>query len=276
MTTKDINDLWLQYKNIDISIEDKQKLENQLVLHYYTLVQRIAKTVAAKIDYKRIPEELISYGVEGLYTSIRRFDLSRHTKFEGYARIRVRGAIIDGLRQEDIVPRSVRINHNCYERTKAQLESIKLEKVLDDEIFEKMEIKDFVKYHNKYKPSNYSSLNGLDAFAEKNDCRTDFNENLIDDTHSKPDSILMRKEFLNKLIGTNFSKLEQKILYYYYWENLSLGVISKLEHMSESRISQIHKILLKRLKDKIERNPNYFDKEIIPFINNLKNKDSIF
>ena len=80
---------------------------------------------------------------------------------------------------------------------------------------------------------------------------------------------VLKKEFFNKIASKNFSKIEQKIIYFYYYEGLTMEMIAKNLDMSESRISQIHKILLNRLKNKIFRNPEYF-KEIINRFSNKK------
>lgn len=276
MTTPDIRNLWMRYKSAEISGEKKEELEQRLVLYYYDLVKNIAEQLAHQLNYKAHADEMIGYGVEGLYTAIRKFDLSKNTKFEGYARLRIKGAMIDGLRIEDIIPRTVRINHSKYEKIRQEIETETSEKATEDQVFEKMGIIDHTKNIKKYIPKSFNSLEGTNANIGEDDFKEDFNENLLDNIHAKPGSKLIRKEFIGKLIGKNFSKLEQRILYYYYWENISLDDMSKREKISKSRISQIHKEILNKIRDKIRRNPKYFDKDIIPFLNNLNDKEVLF
>ncbi|HUS49850.1 MAG TPA: sigma factor-like helix-turn-helix DNA-binding protein, partial [Candidatus Paceibacterota bacterium] len=72
--------------------------------------------------------------------------------------------------------------------------------------------------------------------------------------------------FFNKLVGKGFTLLERKIIYLYYYENLTMGLIGEIVNMSESRVSQLHGDLLLKLKDKISKNPNYFSNDIYEFI----------
>ena len=115
-----------------------------------------------------------------------------------------------------------------------------------------------------------SNNNEQESF--KQDTLTD----LTDKKSTSPDSKLLRKEFLNKLISKNFSRLEQKIIYYYYYENLTMGEIGEKVGTSESRISQIHMDILIRLKDKIERNPIFFGKDIKKHIIKCNDHEPLF
>ena len=124
--TINIDDIWKKYKS-----GKYPKLKNDIIEYYYDLVDRIAKKVAAKMNYRVSAEELGSHGVDGLYRAIEAYDLSRGIKFETYAYARIHGSMIDGLRTDDWVPRSVRIRHNILEKAK-ELARIKLGREPDD------------------------------------------------------------------------------------------------------------------------------------------------
>jgi len=272
--------LWVKYKNSQDESE-KKKIKQELVKLYYPLVNRIAYKLAPKLNWKVSVDELTSFGIDGLYIAIDKFDLERKIKFESYAPIRIYGSMIDCLRKEDRVPRTVRINSNKYEEIKNKLESKKGNKALDNEILKIMGIteKEYLKNMKKYNPVSFSSIDNINVsnINGENDClHNDQNSNLIDTAAKTPDSTLIRKEFFNKLLGKNFSKLERKIIYMYYYENLTMDKISKQLKMSESRVSQLHTSLIEKLKDKINRNPNYFSDDIYNIMNNSDDSEILF
>ena len=106
MTQKDdvsIENLWIKFKrNGDL------QLRNQLIVHYSDLVNRVVNRIAIKyMDHMDI-DDLIGYGIFGLIDAVEKFDLDRGIKFETYASFRIRGEIIDRIRQQDWIPRSLR------------------------------------------------------------------------------------------------------------------------------------------------------------------------
>ncbi len=272
-------ELWIKYQEEE-NLTRKKKLENQLVEIYYPLVRKISYGLAERIGWRMSPDELSSLGVDGLYIAIRKFDLDREATFPTYASRRIHGSMIDGIRREDIIPRSVRINNTKIERMRVLLESEKGRKVSDYEILEELGIdsNEYNKNRKKFHPISFSSID-VPSIAGDNsieDYKQDFNSSLVDNHSSAPDSKIVRKEFFNKLIGKNFTKIEQKIVYYYYYQNLTMDRISVKLKLSESRVSQIHKDILPRLQDKIERNPKYFGEDIKKIIKNCNDKDSFF
>ena len=271
--------LWSKYKS-EKREEIKKKLKTQLVEKYYSLVKTISYKVAERLNWNVTPEELTSFGIDGLYVAIDRFDLTRGIKFESYASTRIRGSMIDNLRKEDVIPRSVRINNNQFEKVKNELESKQGERVREEEIIDEMGVdKDkYIKNVKNYTPAIFSSVDGLMSNNQNTNeyLKKDQNINLIDNNTQSPDSGLKRKEFFNKLLSKNFSKMERKIIYLYYYENLTMERVAEDLELSESRVSQIHKELLKRLKDKIKRNPKYFSDDVYSFVREGNDKDSLF
>jgi len=252
-------ELWEKFQNED-NEEEKDRIRQQLVEIYYPLVQKISYKVAERIKWKLQPEELSSFGVDGLYKAINRFSIHEGVDFPGYAYRRIGGSMIDGIRKEDIIPRSVRINNNLIEKIRDEIETETCNKASDYEIVKKLGIKqsDFTKNVKKYKPLSFVSIEGTSICNPQDDFQQDLLIGLKDKKFNTPDKNILKKEFLNKLISKNFSPLEQKIIYYYYYRSFSMGDIAKKLNMSESRISQIHTEILPRLKDKIKRNPNFF------------------
>ena len=272
-------ELWKNYQEEKI-IRKKDKYRQKLVEAYYPLVQKISYRVAQNLQWNLQPEELASFGLDGLYIAIDKFSLDRGVDFPTYANRRISGSMLDNVRKNDFVPRSVRLNYNLIEKTRQEMETTEGRRVTEYEIIERLGInqREYLMNTKKYSPLNVVSLEGSDITNEsksedfKQDCIAD----LVDRSSSTPDSNLIRKEFINKLISKNFSPFEQKIIYYYYYENLTMGEIGRKINTSESRISQIHMDIIKRLKNKIERNPEFFGDNIEEMIKDCNNNDPLF
>jgi RNA polymerase sigma factor FliA len=113
----ELRELWRRYKT-----EGDARVRERLVVAYSPLVKYVAGRTAAGLPPHVEEADLISYGLVGLISAIERFDLSRDIKFETYAIMRIKGAIIDELRSLDWVPRSVRARAREVERANAKLE----------------------------------------------------------------------------------------------------------------------------------------------------------
>jgi len=269
-------ELWEKFQKENNKIK-KDKLRNQLIEIYYPLVQKISYKVAMNLAWHVQPEELSSFGVDGLYSAIERFSLDAGVDFPTFAGRRIGGSMIDGVRKDDIIPRSVRMNNNLFEKTREKMETMHGRKVTEFEIIERLGIsqEEYLKDIKKYKPTGFVSLDGTDLCNNQKDYKKDSVASMVDKKSISPDNKLLRKEFLNKLISKNFSKIEQKIIYYYYYDNLTMEEISEKLNISESRISQLHSNIIPRLKDKIERNPLFFENKEIHAVKN-KNMDPLY
>ena len=271
--------LWKQFKK-EKDENKKIELRKQLIIIYYPLVKKIAYSLAKKIQWRVTPEENCSSGIEGLISAINNFDTRIGCSFPNFANLRVRGSMIDDLRRLDQTSRSTRKNFAFLEKIRHQLESEQGKKVTEEEIIKKagLNLRDFRRNLKKYHPISFSSIEGSNICdpSKQEDFQQDSNNNLIDTKTTAPDSKIVRTEFLSKILSRNFSIIEQKIIYMYYYENLTMDNISVLLNMSESRISQIHRDVLIKLKDKIKRNPTYFDKVINKYISNCKDTGPLF
>jgi|3_EtaG_2_1085321.scaffolds.fasta_scaffold00221_13 RNA polymerase sigma factor for flagellar operon FliA len=274
MKVENIFDVW------DVYLKDRDdKSKNKLVEHYFTFVNKIATTLSRKLNGHVSQPELASHGVDGLYKAIENFDVTRGNKFETYAYIRIRGAMLDGLRKEDWVPRSVRIRENSIQKEQDKLQNASGEKASRSDALKELGINelDYNKHPEKFRARSIFSIESCsNPDIDNNDNKKDFNEYLESHKNSSPDSRIVRMEFLNKLIGRRFTKLEKNIVYLYYYEELTMKEIAKQLKISESRISQIHQSVLKRLKTRIKINPNYFSDNILDIIEKCKNSNPLF
>jgi RNA polymerase sigma factor FliA len=257
--------LWKKFQN-EKNKTKKEKYKKELVEIYYPLVQKLSYKMASKIQFKLSPEELASSGVDGLYNAIDKFQLDRGVNFKSFSTIRIIGSMIDIMRKNDFIPRSVRINKSLIEKTKQKMETENCEKVTEYEVIEKLGISQekYLKNIKKYNPLSFISIDGTNIcnHDKQENFKQEFSNDFADKKISSPDSDILKKEFINKLISKNFSRLEQKIIYYYYYCNFTMGEIGDKLNTSESRISQLHSDILIRLKNKIKRNPSFFEKYV--------------
>ena len=154
-------DLWKKFQKEKIKGK-KDKYRTELVELYYPLVQKISYKVAQNLQWNLQPEELASFGVDGLYIAIERFSLDRGVDFPTYANRRIGGSMIDNVRKNDFVPRSVRLNYNLIEKTRQEMESTEGRKVTDYEIIEQLGIdqKEFLINTKKYSHLSFASIVG--------------------------------------------------------------------------------------------------------------------
>ena len=110
------------------------KLRDQLIMDYAPLIRFVAQRIAARLPSNIDIDDLISAGVIGLMDAIEKYDPSRDNKFKTYAEFRIRGAILDELRSQDWVPRSVRDKAKKIERAYAELEQKFGRAVTDQEV----------------------------------------------------------------------------------------------------------------------------------------------
>jgi len=172
-------DLWNKFQN-EKNLIKKSKLRNKLIEIYYPLVQKISYRVSKNLYWNVQPDELASLGVDGLYSAIERFSLTAGVDFPVFANRRISGSMIDGVRRDDIIPRSVRTNNNIFEKTMLEMETEQGKKVTEFEVIEKLGISqsDYLKNIKKYRPVGFISLDGTDICSDskQEDYKKDFTE----------------------------------------------------------------------------------------------------
>ncbi|MBR1728317.1 MAG: sigma-70 family RNA polymerase sigma factor, partial [Selenomonadaceae bacterium] len=131
----DINAVWQKYR-----LKKDIETRNKLAEYYLPLVKIVAGRIAISLPPHIDREDLISSGFFGLIDAIERFEIKRNIKFETYASVRVRGAMIDYLRSKDWIPVTMRQKIRRYEQTVCRLESELGRSATDDEIAEALGI----------------------------------------------------------------------------------------------------------------------------------------
>jgi RNA polymerase sigma factor for flagellar operon FliA len=210
---------------------------DHLIVHYSPLVKFVAGRVGAGLPSSVDPGDLVSSGIFGLIDAIERYDPERGVKFETFAVPRIRGAIYDGLRQLDWVPRSVRSRARDVERGISELEHKLGRSPSDDELAEHLRITatELAKWLSSIASTTIGPLDrAIAAGAEPSHPDTP--------GEGSPSAVVEHQE-LSRIVRDEIRKLperEKLVLSLYYDEGLTLAEIGSVLGVTESRISQIH------------------------------------
>ena len=238
--------LWTSYRN-----GKDQAIRDYFVRQYAPLVKYVAGKVAVRMPGSVEFDDLVGYGVFGLFDAIDKFDPSKHVKFKTYAVTRIRGAIFDELRSNDWVPRSVRQKAREVEDTVRELEATLGRSAADAEIAREMNLtlKEFQDLLLKISSTAVMSLNDLRYNSEESD-RISIAESVESPSSLNPDSIAERDEIKRVMLEAlqELPAKEQRVLALYYYEDLTLREIGEVLQVTESRVSQLHTKAIIRLR----------------------------
>lgn len=240
-------ELWKQYSDTkDPAIREK------IILEYSHLVKFIAGRLSIYFGTNVEYDDLVGFGIFGLIDAIDKYDVNKGVKFETYASLRIRGSIIDSIREMDWVPRSLRQKNKELEKVYNEIENELGHSATDQEVADKLGISlnEFYKLLNDV---NVSSMLSLEEFLEQNyEIGVDIPNNNRDD---RPETYIELME-LKDILGDAIEKLPEKektVISLYYFEELTLKEISMIMKVSESRISQLHTKAILRLRGKLSR-----------------------
>lgn len=148
--------LWEDYARLKTS-----DLREKLILEYAPLVKVVAGRLSMYLGYNVEYEDLVSYGVFGLIDAIDKFDTSKEVKFETYASLRIRGAILDQIRKMDWIPRTIRQRQKQLDTAMKELERRNGKPATDAEIAAYMGISEdeLLDWQTQVKADNMISLN---------------------------------------------------------------------------------------------------------------------
>lgn len=225
---------------------------NALIIEYYPLVRSIAHHVVQRLPQCVDVEELVSAGVMGLIEAIDRFDPSRSVPFVTYARIRIRGSIVDSLRKVDWVPRSVRRNHNSIERVRSMLSQELNRAPLDSEIARKMEMS-LDDFQSLAGSSRIHNLRSLDAPVGNDEHSSPLIDRVASDEDPMADWQEQERRSVVYNAVMNLPVKERTAVQLYYFQELSLKEIGSVLGVTESRACQLRAQGVKRLRIRVNQ-----------------------
>ena len=231
--------------------QQAQANREELLLHYAPHVRHIANRLAARLPFGFQVEDLIQAGMIGLLEAIDKFDPQKGAKFKTFADIRVRGAMLDDLRNKDWIPRSVRDAGRRLERAFSSLRSRNIDHPSDVQLAAELKIKpqELPNFLEKARPIPLLPLEDV-GYHPCDDESLDILETVSDPEVIDPLETLLGKELKEKSRKAieRLSENEQVVLSLYYNEDLNLKEIGKVLGLTESRVSQIRTKAIAKLR----------------------------
>jgi len=235
----------------DFSKSRDSDLKEQLIIEYAPLVKYVAGRLSVHLHYRAEHEDLISYGIFGLIDAIDKFDNDKGVKFETYASLRIRGAILDSIRKLDWIPRTLRQKNKQLETVYTELETELEREPTDEEVAQRLEVSVEVARELMREASFFSLVSFDDYLAQS------YEETIMvgaDNTLPEtPESVYDKKELYEFLVRAidKLSEREKTVIVLYYFEELTLKEISQVMGVSPSRVSQVHSKAVLRLQNKL-------------------------
>jgi RNA polymerase sigma factor for flagellar operon FliA len=228
-------------------------IRNQLIIEYAPLIKYLAQKIAVRLPSNIDIDDLFSAGVIGLMDAIEKYDPSRENKFKTYAEFRIRGSILDELRNQDWVPRSVRESNKKEDRVKLELEHELGRPATKVEVAKKLEMP-LNDYQEKIARTHVSLLSIEDLGGANKDDKKSLLE-CIENPNSKNPFVFLKNKGLKNIIVKFIEDLPEKqklVISLYYYEDLNLKEIGRILDVTESRISQLHTQAVSKLKQKLK------------------------
>lgn len=234
--------LWEMYQT-----KRTPELREQIILEYAPLVKVVAGRLSMYLGYNVEYDDLVSYGIFGLIDAIDKFDQDKEVKFETYASLRIRGAILDQIRKMDWIPRTVRQKQKKIDEAVKRVEMQTGKMAQDEEVAKELGLtgEELTEWQSQLKVTNVISLN---EFIEQG------SEPVMDARHNshfiQPEQKVEQEELKVKLQEAmgQLTEKEKKVILLYYYEDLTLKEISRVLEVSESRISQLHTKALSKMQ----------------------------
>ncbi len=245
-TSTKIDDIWTEF-----FATRRPELRNELIAAYAQLVRFVVGRLGIPQTSLLDAEDLYSYGMIGLINAIDRFDPARGVRFEAFATARIRGAVIDQLRALNWLPRSAVARVKQIEKALSRLEQRLGRPATEQEAATEIGVS-LERYRQLLLEMGIvilsleaplGSLMQDDEVASLGD--------LLEDSHSPDPAEQAEQQELMLLLNAAIDHLperERLLLSLYYFEELTMKEISKVLHVSESRICQLHTQALLRLR----------------------------
>ena len=239
-----LHELWDKY------LENKanKELRDKLIIQYIYLARYVVGRIKVNLPPSFSFEDVVSFGIEGLIDAIEKYYPTKGAKFESYALMRIRGAIIDKIRSSDWLPRTLRKKIKdiklATERLKKQMgrapstrEVADFLGMTEDKVLEILSSDVSVNSIYDKKGTGDDSVEIIDTIEDENSNRPEEEIERVD----------AKKELENAL--KKLPERERTLLVCYYHENMTLKEIGEAINVSESRVCQLHSQAIMKLRN---------------------------
>ena len=225
---------------------------NAMIKQYQPLVRRLAHHMMAKLPANVQVDDLIQVGLLGLSEALTRYEAAQGVQFETFATQRIRGAMLDELRENDWVSRSIRKSQKEIEQALRKLEHKLGHSPLESEIAAELNIS-LTEYQTLLGKVRGSQLVYLEDMARGNDDEDSFLDRHAGDSDADPLNMLRDHRLRQALVAAikNLPEREQFIMSMYYEQDMNLKEIAAVLDVTESRVCQLHSQSIARLRAKM-------------------------
>ena len=225
------------------------------VQKFAPLVKRMAHHLLAKLPASVEPDDIIQAGLIGLMDAVSRFEETHGVQFETYATQRIRGAMLDELRANDWLPRSVRKSQRQIEAAISRLEQRLQRAPHETEIAAELELS-LDAYQTLLHEARGCQLLYVDDFASEDDAggAVNFLDRNVSDKKADPLERIQDQAFRQALIQgiETLPERERLLMGLYYEQELNFREIAAVLGVTESRICQLHSQAVSRLRIKMK------------------------
>lgn len=238
--------MWRKYKRTKSNV-----IREEIVKKYLYLVKYVAGRVAIGLPPNVEFNDLVSYGILGLFDAINKYDVSQGNKFETYAVSRIRGSIMDELRKLDWAPRLLRKKAREIEKKCKELEEKNGRLATDTELAKSLKMSTD-ELNSIYSDLNSTTFLSLDEVWQNDDGNKPISRlQTIEDSLVTNQFSYVHQSEVKDILASCIDDLPEKeklVIVLYYYENLTLREIGDILDVSESRVCQIHTKVITRLR----------------------------
>ena len=248
-SNEELAELWQHY----FEDHDNKNLRDQLILQYIYLTRYVVGRVKVALPPTFSYEDVSSYGIEGLIDAVEKYTPKMGARFETYALIRIRGTIIDKVRSQDFLPRSIRRKIKSVKEAQEELKRQYGRAASNSEIavylgIEKEKVEQLL--------ADDTTITSLYEKKGAADGDIEIIDTIEDSSHLNPHDELEEKDVKKELEEAlkRLPERERTIMVLYYHENMTLKEIGDAINISESRVSQLHAQAIMKLKNLLSEN----------------------
>jgi RNA polymerase sigma factor for flagellar operon FliA len=253
LTDAQLAETWQEYRRTR-----SDEIRNILMEHYLPIVKINSERLGSKLPDEVELDDLISAGIDGLRDAIHMFDLDRGVKFETYCATRIRGAILDALRNKDWVPRLVRARASQLAQGRRKLEAKLGRRPHNHEVAAFMRLSE-TEYEKLLRDAHAVGIISLNRnFQDSESSREVRETDLLADRKAPNPMAAVHGDDVRELVTRGLSKNERLILILYYYEEMTMKEIGATLDLSESRVSQMHSAILERLRAVLDQRKDDF------------------
>jgi RNA polymerase sigma factor FliA len=240
------------YKQAILSSSER----DDLILEHLPQIKYIAQRISTKLPSHVELNDLVSAGILGLLDAIEKFDQNRGVKFKTYAELRIKGCILDSLRNLDWAPRSLRKKSKDLERVYRELEQRLGGPATDKQVCEAMGIslEEFYALVDQIKGLNLGSFQEL--AGQDDEKNSEPLVKYVPDAPQMDPFFVFHKSEIQGIMSTAIDTLPKKerlVVSLYYYDELTMKEIGKVLGVNESRVSQLHTKAMLRLRTKLRK-----------------------